>query len=174
MANWQHCSAAERDAESHGGLWVFTGTDVPLYRLYEHLAAGGTVDDFSERFSVALQQTAATLRYEAEEFRDDLLIRPDGPGEITPIPVIEPTGNELPDWDDCLAVERIAGKVSGAWIFTESRLPLWAMYSEMASGTTVDQFVDWYGGNRPKVVAVLEHEAEALREGSPAAYAHSS
>ena len=174
MANWEHCPAVERANEQDGGLWVFKGTSVPLYALYETLADGGSVDDFADRFGVGVEQAAAALRYEADEFINDLLIRPDGPGEIAPIPVIVPTGAEIPDWDNCAAVERIAGKVSGAWIFTESRLPLWAMYSEMASGTTVDQFVDWYFGDKAKVIAVLEHEAKALRENSLMAYAHSA
>ena len=174
MANWEHCPAVEQVPDKAGGLWVFKGTDIPLYGIYETLAAGATVDDFATRFGLAIGQAVAALRYEAEEFGDDLLIRPDGPGEITPIPAIVPTGAEIPYWDNCAAVERIAGKVSGAWIFTESRLPLWAMYSEMASGTTVDQFIDWYFGDKAKVIAVLEHEAKALRENSLMTYAHSA
>ena len=174
MANWEHCPAVERDTERQGEQWVFKGTQVPLYALYETLAYGETVDDFAGRFGVAVEQAVGALRYEAEEFRDDLLIRPDGPGEITPIPAIVPTGAEIPDWHDCPAVERIAGKVSGAWIFTESRLPLWAMYSEMASGTTISQFVDWYYGDKAKVIAVLEHEAKALQDGSLTVYAHTA
>ena len=173
MANWEHCPAVERDTEQHNGLWVFKGTSVPLYELYETLASGGAVDDFAERFGVGIEQAVAILRYEAEEFRDDLLIRPDGPGEIAPIPAIVPTGSEIPDWRDCTAVERIAGKVSGAWLFTESRLPLWAMYSELASGTTIDLFVGWYCGDKTKVIAVLEHEAKSLRE-SRLVYAHTA
>ena len=174
MANWQHCPVVERDAQQNGGLWVFKGTGVPLYRLYEQLAAAGTVMSFAQQWSVDAEHAASLLDYEAEDFRADLLIRPDGPGEIAPIPLVPPTGDEIPDWSRCSAVERVAGKVSGAWIFTESRLPLWAMYSELAAGTAIDQFVDWYGGNRPKVVAVLEHEADALRAENTSAYARSA
>lgn len=172
MANWQHCPVVERAGEQGGGLWVFKGTSVPLYALYETLADGGTVDDFAERFGISVQWAMGVLRDEAQEFRDDLLVRPDGPGEIAPIPVVVPTGDEIPDWSDCPVVERISGKVSGAWIFTESRLPLWALYSELAGGTTIEEFVDWYGGVEEWMVsAVLTHEAEALRA-SCRVYAH--
>ena len=174
MANWQHCSAVELDAGGYGGLWVFAGTDVPLYRLCEHLASGGTVGSFAEQHSVDAQQAAYVLEYEAEGFRSHLLMRPDGAGEIAPIPAIEPTGDEIPHWGSCTVVERVAGKVSGAWIFTDSRLPLWAMYSELAAGTTIDEFVDWYDGSKAKVVAVLEHEAKALRTEIPTAHAHTA
>lgn len=174
MANWQHCPVVERHGQRNGGLWVFKGTGVPLYRLYESLASGMTVGDFAERFGVNVKQAAAALEYEAEGFRADLLIRPDGAGEIAPIPAIEPTGDEIPDWGSCTVVARAAGKVSGAWVFTDSRLPLWAMYSEMAAGTTIDEFVDWYCGSKAKVVAVLEHEAKALRTEIPTAHAHTA
>lgn len=132
MANWQHCPVVEQDARRNGGLWVFKGTDVPLDRLYEQLAAGGTVGSFAGHCGVDAEHAASLLDYEAEDFRADLLIRPDGPREIAPIPLVAPTGDEILDWSRCSAVERVAGKVSGAWIFTESRLPLWAMYSELA------------------------------------------
>ena len=175
MANWLHCPAVERHAQRNGGLWVFKGTDVPLYRLYEHLAAGGTVGSFADQHSVDAAWAAEALRHEAREFCDDLLIRPDGPGEITPIPVIEPTGNQMPDWDDCPVVERVAGKVSGAWVFIKSRLALYVLYDNLAAGATIEEFVDWYGGVEEWMVsAVLTHEAQGLRAGSPAAYAHSS
>ncbi len=174
MANWRHCPAVEQDVERHGGLWVFKETSVSLYRLYEHLAAGGTVGSFAEQHGVDTEQVVAALEYEAEGFRADLLIRPDGAGEIAPIHAIEPTGDEIPDWGSCTVVARAAGKVSGAWVFTDSRLPLWAMYSELAAGTTIDEFVDWYCGSKAKVVAVLEHEAKALRTEIPTAHAHTA
>ncbi len=173
MANWDNCAAVERDTERHGGLWVFKGTQVPLYLLYETLASGATVDDFAARFGVDAEQTVAALEYETEQFRNDLLIRPDGPGDITPIPVILPTGAELPDWDNCPVVERIAGKVSGAWVFKGTRLPLYCLHGNLSAGATVDEFVEWYEGDRMKTVAVLEHEAKGLWEGRQA-YAHSA
>ena len=58
MANWQNCPAVERDPAKSGGVWVFRDTDVPLYRLYETLASGATVDDFAERFGVAVEHAA--------------------------------------------------------------------------------------------------------------------
>lgn len=168
MANWEYCPVVERDAGPHGGLWVFKGTSVPLYSLYEMLAAGATMDDFAERFGVDVELAAVALRYEEDEFINDLLIRPDGPGEIAPIPIIVPTGHEIPDWGDCPVVERIAGKVSGAWIFVKSRLPLYAMYANLAAGATIEEFVDWYGGVEEWMVsAVLTHEADALRMSAP-------
>lgn len=69
------------------------------------------------------------------------------------------------DWESCSAVERNPGKISGAWAFTGTRVPLYALFENLASGTTVDEFVEWFPGvDKGQVRAVLEHEAKALRE----------
>ncbi|MDE0031529.1 MAG: DUF433 domain-containing protein [Deltaproteobacteria bacterium] len=71
---------------------------------------------------------------------------------------------EMTDWDTCPAVERKPGKVSGAWVFAGTRIPLSALYENLASGATIDEFVEWFPGvDEEQVRAVLEHEAKALR-----------
>ena len=68
------------------------------------------------------------------------------------------------DWETCPAVERNPGKISGAWAFTGARVPLHALFENLASGATIDEFVEWFPGvARQQVQAVLEHEAKALR-----------
>ncbi len=160
MANWENCPYVERV----DGAWVFKGTQLPLYLLYENLASGATVDDFVARRDVAVEQAAGVLEYEAAEFRDDLLVRPDGPGETTPIPVIVPTGAEMPDWGGCPAVERVAGQVSGAWVFRDTRFPLYVLYDNLAGGARIDEFIEWYDCDKASAIAVLEYAARELRE----------
>ena len=68
------------------------------------------------------------------------------------------------DWEGCPAVERTPGKVSGAWVFAGTRVPLHALYENLACGATIDEFVEWFPGvERRQVRAVLEHEAKVLR-----------
>ena len=68
------------------------------------------------------------------------------------------------DWEGCSAVERTPGKVSGAWVFAGTRVPLHALYENLAYGATIDEFVEWFPGvERGQVRAVLEHEAKVLR-----------
>ncbi len=70
----------------------------------------------------------------------------------------------MTDWTTCPAVERKPGRVSGAWVFAGTRIPLFALYENLAGGATVDEFVEWFPGVEEKqVCAVLEHEARALR-----------
>ncbi len=43
----------------------------------------------------------------------------------------------MTDWTTCPAVERTPGKVSGAWVFAGTRIPLFALYENLAAGATV-------------------------------------
>ncbi len=73
-------------------------------------------------------------------------------------------GHDMTDWNECPAVERTPGKVSGAWVFSGTRIPLFALYENLASGATVEEFVEWFPGVEERQVrAVLEHEANTLR-----------
>ena len=67
------------------------------------------------------------------------------------------------DWSTCPAVERIPGKVGGAWLFKGTRVPVRALFENLESGATVDQFLEWFQGvTREQAVAVLEHASKSL------------
>ncbi len=71
---------------------------------------------------------------------------------------------EMTNWDMCPAVERTPGKVSGVWVFAGTRIPLSALYENLAGGATVHEFVEWFPGvDDEQVRAVLEHEARSLK-----------
>ena len=109
------------------------------------------------------------LEHEANVLQQDLLVYPDGAGSITRIPLAAPTGVEVPKWKNCPVVERIPGKVSGAWVFKNSRLALYVLYANLAGGATIDEFVKCYEGvEKWQVKAVLKHAAKELREDLPA------
>ena len=70
---------------------------------------------------------------------------------------------EMENWNTCPAVERTPGKVSGAWVFSGTRIPLSALYENLASRAMIEEFVEWFPGvDEQQVRAVLEHEARAL------------
>ena len=69
------------------------------------------------------------------------------------------------DWRECPVVERHAGKVSGAWLFRDTRVPVRALFENIEGGATVDEFLQWFPGvTRAQVDAVLEHAARSLIE----------
>ena len=70
----------------------------------------------------------------------------------------------MTDWKTCPAVERNPGKISGAWAFTGTRVPVHALFENPESGATVNQFLEWYPEVKEwQVAAVLSHEAEHLK-----------
>lgn len=67
------------------------------------------------------------------------------------------------DWSSCPAVERLPEKVSGAWVFRGTRVPVKALFENLEGGATVDQFLDWFQGvSREQVLAVLEFAEASL------------
>ena len=60
-------------------------------------------------------------------------------------------------WSQCTAVERIPGKVSGAWLFRNTRIPVTALLENIEGGATVGEFLEWFPGvEREQVDSVLE------------------
>src|SRR5262245_39840478 len=65
------------------------------------------------------------------------------------------------DWTLCDAVERDVEKVSGAWVFRGTRVPVTALFENLESRASIDDFLSRFPGvTREQVVAVLEYEAE--------------
>jgi uncharacterized protein (DUF433 family) len=72
------------------------------------------------------------------------------------------------DWTQCPAVESVPGKVSGAWVFRNTRMPVAAVFENLEDGVTIDELVDLYDGlTRDQVKAVLEFAARSLAAPSP-------
>ena len=68
------------------------------------------------------------------------------------------------DWSKCPAVESIPGKVSGAWVFRGTRVPVSALFENLEGGATVEQFLSWFPGvTRQQVDGVLEHAARSAQ-----------
>ena len=68
------------------------------------------------------------------------------------------------DWDQCPVVERSPERVSGAWVFRGTRVPVSALFENLESGATVDDFLAWFPGvSRSQVDSVLEHAARSLQ-----------
>ena len=69
------------------------------------------------------------------------------------------------DWNNCPAVERTPGKVSGAWVFKGTRVPVRALFENLEAGARVDDFLEWFPGvTREHVDAVLGHAERSLIE----------
>jgi uncharacterized protein (DUF433 family) len=66
------------------------------------------------------------------------------------------------DWSQCPAVESVPGKVSGAWVFRDTRMPVSIVFENLESGASIDEIVEWFHVSREQVAAVLEFAARSL------------
>jgi uncharacterized protein (DUF433 family) len=66
------------------------------------------------------------------------------------------------DWSQCPAVERYPDRVSGAWVFRGTRVPVRALFENLESGARLEEFLEWFPGvAREQVEAVLEHASRS-------------
>lgn len=66
------------------------------------------------------------------------------------------------DWAKCPAVESIPGKVSGAWVFRGTRLPVATVFENLEDGMTIEEVMEQFDVTREQIQAVLEFAARSL------------
>lgn len=77
----------------------------------------------------------------------------EGPGTLTAL-----------DWSQCPSVESVPGKVSGAWVFRGTRMPVSVVFENLEDGLTLDELVELYDGlTREQIQAVLDFAARSLK-----------
>ncbi len=68
-------------------------------------------------------------------------------------------------WQTLDAVERSPDKVSGAWVFRGTRVPVAALFENLRDGATIEQFLEWFPGvTRTQAEAVLNYELLTLTD----------
>ncbi len=65
------------------------------------------------------------------------------------------------DWSQCDAVESIPGKVGGAWVFRDTRLPV-ATIIENLEDLPIEQVMEQFDVTREQISAVLNFVARSL------------
>jgi uncharacterized protein (DUF433 family) len=62
-------------------------------------------------------------------------------------------------------LERHPDKVSGAWVFRGTRVPVSALFENLKDGASIDQFLEWFPGvTREQVEALLDYELMVLNQ----------
>jgi uncharacterized protein (DUF433 family) len=70
------------------------------------------------------------------------------------------------DWSQCPAVESIPDKVSGAWVFRDTRLPV-ATVTENLEDLAVEEVMEQFDVTREQIAAVLDFVAQSLQASVP-------
>ena len=67
------------------------------------------------------------------------------------------------DWTSCTAVQRDPERVSGAWVFRGTRVPVTALFENLEDDAQLSEFLEWFPGiTLEQARAVLEHAARSL------------
>jgi uncharacterized protein (DUF433 family) len=66
------------------------------------------------------------------------------------------------DWSQCTAVESVPGRLSGAWVFRDTRMPVSAVFENFQAGATVNEISEWFHISSEKIVEVLAFAARSV------------
>ncbi|MBL8230063.1 MAG: DUF433 domain-containing protein [Bryobacterales bacterium] len=71
------------------------------------------------------------------------------------------------DWSQCPAVESVPGKVSGAWVFKDTRMPVATVFENLEAGLTAEEVMEEFAVTREQIHAVLHFAADSLKTPVP-------
>lgn len=66
------------------------------------------------------------------------------------------------DWSQCPAVESVADRRSGEWVFKGTRMPVATVFENLELGTSIDEIVEQYDVTREQIQSVLDFAARSL------------
>jgi uncharacterized protein (DUF433 family) len=66
------------------------------------------------------------------------------------------------DWSQCPAVESVPGKLSGAWVFRGTRMPVQTVFENLEAGMSVDEITEVFDVTPKEVKAVLHFASQSL------------
>ena len=66
------------------------------------------------------------------------------------------------DWSQCPAVESVPGRVGGAWVFKNTRMPVSIVFQNFEAGAAVEQIAEWFDITPEQIREVLDFAARSL------------
>jgi uncharacterized protein (DUF433 family) len=73
------------------------------------------------------------------------------------------------DWSQCSAVESVPGKVSGAWVFRGTRMPVQTVFDNLEAGMSLGEITEVFDVRPDEVKAALHFASQSLAK--PPAFA---
>ena len=65
------------------------------------------------------------------------------------------------DWSQCSAAESIPGKLSGAWVLRDTRMPISVIFENLEYGASIEEIIENYDVTREQIQSVLEFAARS-------------
>ena len=64
-------------------------------------------------------------------------------------------------WWQCPAVESVPDRLSGAWVFRDTRMPVAAVFENLEAGSDIDEITAQFHISREQIQTVLEFAARS-------------
>jgi len=68
------------------------------------------------------------------------------------------------DWSQCEAIESVPGKVSGAWVFKGTRMPVQTVFANLESGMSLDEITEVFDVTPEEIRSVLRFATQSLEK----------
>jgi len=56
----------------------------------------------------------------------------------------------------------VPGKVSGAWVFKGTRMPVATVFENLQAGASIEDIMEWFDVTREQITSVLDFAARSL------------
>ena len=66
------------------------------------------------------------------------------------------------DWSQCSVVESVPGRLNGAWVFRDTRLPVSVVFQNLEAGATVDEITEWFDISKDLIIEILEFATRSV------------
>lgn len=67
------------------------------------------------------------------------------------------------DWSQCPTVESVPGRVRGAWVFKDTRLPVATIFENEEAGSPIEEIMEQFRVSGEPISAVLEFAVRSLQ-----------
>jgi uncharacterized protein (DUF433 family) len=68
------------------------------------------------------------------------------------------------DWSKCDAVESIPGKLSGAWVFRGTRMPVQTVFANLEAGMSIQEITEVFDVKAEEIEAVVHFVTKSLEK----------
>ena len=68
------------------------------------------------------------------------------------------------DWSQCGAVESVPGKVSGAWVFKGTRMPVQTVFANLEAGMSAKEITEVFDVKAEEVEAAVHFVIQSLEK----------
>lgn len=68
------------------------------------------------------------------------------------------------DWSQCPAVESVPGRVSGAWVFKGTRMPVQTVFVNLEAGMSPQEITEEFDVTLEEIQALLHFASQSLEK----------